>query len=508
MSEAIETEIVIIGAGLAGLACALHLAPRPVTLLAKSPLGLGAASPWAQGGIAAALAEGDNTAAHAADTIAAGAGLVDRGIAEMVTASAPRQIEWLSKMGVPFDHDDAGALILGREAAHSHNRIARVGGDTTGYAITLALIEQVLRTPSVRVLANMTAQDLLFDEQGVSGVVVEHSLGGAINIKAGAVVLATGGIGQLYQFTTNPREACGEGLGMALRAGATAADLEFVQFHPTALLTSADPLPLLTEALRGEGAVLLNKRGERFMTAIHADAELAPRDVVARAIWAQQQADLAPAIDCRALVTPAFAKHFATVFAACQRVGLDPATDVLPVTPAAHYHMGGVAVDAHGRTSKNGLWACGEVASTGLHGANRLASNSLLEALVFAERVAQDLHGQSQLTLRDVDASSCVAQGAPDAEMRQEIRQIMFSHVGLVRSSDGLNFALSQFEAMAKNIAAGSNNMLNIAQSIAYAALQRCESRGAHARQDYPLAHHYPARQFFRDQTLSSAVRR
>ena len=387
-----EGDIVIVGAGLAGLFTALKLAPMHVTVLAAAPLGQGTSSGWAQGGIAAAVGADDSPALHAADTIAAGAGLVDEEVARFVTAEGPARIADLLDYGVPFDRDADGQFLLSQEAAHSRRRVVHVSGDRTGAAIMQALIAKVRATPSIRVLEGYEADELITANGRVEGVRLVRSAafgnGTYEFFPACAVVLATGGVGGLYALTTNPAYARGEAIAMAARAGAIIGDAEFVQFHPTAIDVGLDPAPLATEALRGEGATLVNRRGERFMTAIDARGELSPRDIVARGVFAEIAAGRGAFLDCRTAIGSGFAQAFPTVYAYCRKAGIDPATQLIPVAPAAHYHMGGIATDALARSSVPGLWAIGEVASTGLHGANRLASNSLLEAVVFAARAA------------------------------------------------------------------------------------------------------------------------
>ncbi|HXG78539.1 MAG TPA: L-aspartate oxidase, partial [Methyloceanibacter sp.] len=382
--------VVIVGAGLAGLFTALKLAPLPVTVISAARFGEGASSLWAQGGIAAAVAEGDSPEQHAADTVRAGAGIVDGKIAHLLAREARDRIEDLLRYGVPFDKDLEGRLSVGREAAHGRNRILHVKGDTAGRAIMAALIEAARKTSSISVLEGFAASDLLVREGRIKGVELVSAEGHCFILPAQAVVLATGGAGQLYAVTTNPHEARGEGIAIAARAGAVIADAEFVQFHPTAINIGRDPAPLATEALRGEGAVLINVRGERFMRAVHADAELAPRDVVARGVYREIAGGRGAFLDCRRLGA-GLKDRFPTVFASCLAAGIDPTREPIPVAPAAHYHMGGILTDARGRSTVDGLWACGEVASTGAHGANRLASNSLLEAVVFGARVAADI---------------------------------------------------------------------------------------------------------------------
>src|SRR6204780_5261296 len=362
-------DVVIVGGGLAGLFCALKLAPRPVTVISAAPLGEGASTAWAQGGIAAAVAEGDSAEAHAADTVAVGAGLVDETIALGIAREAGARIHDLLRYGVPFDRDLEGRLAVGREAAHSARRIVHVRGDMAGKAIMSALIEAVRATPSIRVIEGYAAEALLTDDGAVTGLQI-RKVGDApaksLPIASRAVVLATGGIGHLYAVTTNPAEASGLGLAIAARAGAVIADPEFVQFHPTAIMVGRDPL-----------------------------AELAPRCVVARGVFAEIAAGHGAFLDATAALGVHFAEKFPTVHASCIAAGIDPAKQPIPVAPAAHYHMGGIAVDAHGRTSLKGLWAGGEVSCTGAHGANRLASNSLLEAVVYAARIAADIGGSA-----------------------------------------------------------------------------------------------------------------
>src|SRR3982075_1089905 len=391
-------DVIIVGGGLAGLFCALKLAPRPVTVISAAALGQGASTAWAQGGIAAAVAEGDSAEAHAADTIVAGAGLVDETIALGLAREASARIHDLLHYGVPFERDLEGKLAVGREAAHSARRIVHVRGDMAGKAIMSALIEAVRRTPSIRVLEGYVAEALLTEDGAVTGLQLRKA-GDAtakpVVIASRAAVLATGGIGHLYAVTTNPVEASGLGLAIAARAGATIADPEFVQFHPTAIMAGRDPAPLATEALRGEGATLIDDKGERFMLACHPLAELAPRDIVARGVFAQIAAGHGVLLDATRALGAHFAEKFPTVYASCMSAGIDPAKQLIPVAPAAHYHMGGIAVDAHGRTSLRGLWAGGEVSSTGAHGAIRLASNSLLEAVVYAARIAEDIGGSA-----------------------------------------------------------------------------------------------------------------
>ena len=495
-----EGDVVIIGAGLAGLFTALKLAPLPVTVIAAAPLGEGASSMWAQGGIAAAVGEGDSADKHAADTIEAGNGIVDPGVAHLVADEAGERIRDLLTYGVPFDRDLQGHYVLSKEAAHSEKRVVRVSGDRAGAAIMQALIAAVRKTPSIRVLEGYEADELFADNGRVEGVrlIRPAALGNGTYafVPASAVVLATGGVGALYQLTTNPPYARGEGLAMAARAGAVIADPEFVQFHPTAIDAGIDPAPLATEALRGEGATLVNSAGRRFMLDIDPRGELAPRDVVARAVYAELTAGRRVFLDCRSAVGPRFATAYPTVWEHCRRAGIDPSVELIPVAPAEHYHMGGIATDTRGRTSLAGLWAVGEVASTGLHGANRLASNSLLEAVVIGARAAADIKGLLPkdrighfVHLKRLPGTRA-AKTASRAPALAKLRAVMTRDVGVVRNARGLKAALAELKTIETAAVADSvlANMALTARLITAAALMRKESRGGHFRSDHPAA--------------------
>lgn len=502
--------IVVVGAGLAGLFTALKLAPLPVTVISPARLGEGASSLWAQAGMAAALAEGDTPEHHAEDTITAGAGIVDEKIALLMAQEARERIEDLLRYGVPFDKDLEGRLSLSHEAAHRSRRILHVKGDTAGRAIMGAVTEAARTTPSIRVLEGLTARDLIVHNgrvQGISLEPVDAEAGGqGLVLPARAVVLATGGAGQVYGITTNPLEARGEGVAIAARAGAVIADAEFIQFHPTAIDIGRDPAPLATEALRGDGAILVNGNGERFMRAVHEDAELGPRDVVARAVYREVISGRGAFLDCRPL-GPSLVDHFPAVIAACAKAGIDPTKEPIPIAPAAHYHMGGVLTDAQGRTTVDGLWACGEVTSTGAHGANRLASNSLLEAVVFGARVADDIASSlpplpsTKITISTPDAETY----EPNKEAEQTLRRTMSEDAGVIRDAQSLTKALSTIVSLERDNEDDKQlaNMLTTAKLITAAALKRKESRGAHFRSDYPAPDEAQAKRSFI--TLSKA---
>jgi L-aspartate oxidase len=480
--ETIRSELagapVIIGGGLAGLMTALRLAPQPVILLAKTPIAQGAASAWAQGGVAAAVGEDDDPVLHATDTLAAGDGLSDPVVAARIAAAAPDAIARLERFGVAFDRDAQGRFALGLEAAHGRRRIVHVTGDGTGAAIMRALVAAVAATPSITVIEGLEARRLLVDDRGVAGVLAAGPWSACL-LATRCVVLATGGLGGLYAQTTNPLGAIGQGIALAARAGAVLADMEFVQFHPTALAVGLDPMPLVSEAVRGEGAVLVDETGSRFMAGL-GRAELEPRDVVSRAVAAHIVAGHRTFLDARKALGADFARHFPGITARCRAAGIDPAIQPIPVRPAAHYHMGGIAVDSAGRSTVDGLWACGEVAASGLHGANRLASNSLLEAVVMAGFVADSITGTKAGPLPTPRPVALPA--APDAG---PLRALASETLSVVRERTGLEAAVAHLQPLAFRGGAAADAAL-VALLVATAALAREESRGGHWRADFP----------------------
>ncbi len=475
---------IILGAGLAGLTTALSLAPLPVILVSPRELGESCASAWAQGGIAAAIGADDSAALHTQDTLAVGAGINDADIVRQTMQDGAAIIENFVTSGVNFDRDTQGKLLLGLEAAHQKRRIVHAA-DATGMAVTKALIALARITPSIEIIENATAKALLTNN-GITGIVLQQD-DTEVTLSTNTVVLATGGATALWRDTTNPHENWGSGLILAARAGATLGDMEFLQFHPTAIDLGRSPMPLASEALRGEGATLVDEKGQRFID------ELQPRDIVARAIWQQISQGHRVFLDASKTLGDRFVVRFPNIYAVCMEAHIDPAKDPIPVRPASHYHMGGVLTDANGRTDVAGLWACGEVACTGLHGANRLASNSLLEAASFGKRIAEDIKGQTLVRrISETDGNYIRAQET-QPELRDKIRATMSDFVGLIRDHTGLKQALDFLTPLAQ-----TSDMALVGTIIARAALHREESRGAHYRSDFPQTAPIGQRSVFR----------
>jgi L-aspartate oxidase len=494
---------VVVGAGLAGLMTALSLAPEPVVLLSRAPLGAETSTAWAQGGLAASLADDDTPGLHLDDTLAAGAGLVEATAARSILDAAPDAVRRLAALGVNFDRNGEG-FQLGLEAAHGRRRIVHADGDATGREIVRALVAAVRATLSITVLEGVEARRLLVEDGAIAGIVCVGPTGEAMTIATSRVVLATGGIGGLFSDSTNPRASQGQGLALAARAGALLSNLEFVQFHPTALDTAARPMGLVSEAVRGEGAVLIDETGERFLRHLPG-AELAPRDEVARAIWQHLAGGHRVYLDARQRPGIGFARRFPGIDRLCRDAGFDPQVQPLPVRPAQHYHMGGIAVDGQGRTSLPGLWACGEVACTGLHGANRLASNSLAEATVCAGWVADSVRSAPAAS-RGLGAVSAASNASDlrtaDAE---PTRTILSRALGVVRDRAGLEAAIAELLPLATGTRPAAGPAL-VGLMLAVSALNRQESRGAHCRADFPSSLPAATPSFLsRDQALAVA---
>jgi len=490
MTDRIRTRFLVVGSGVAGLHTAWRAAAHgTVILLTKRSL-FDSATAYAQGGIAAALGAGDSPALHRRDTLAAGAALCDAAAVQVLVEEGPARVLELQTAGARFDLAPDGTLELGHEAAHSRHRIVHAQGDQTGAEVARALRSKVDESPNIEVREWARVLDLILHDGQCAGVRASIA-GQAVDILADATVLATGGCGQVFRYTTNPTVATGDGFAIAHRAGVRLADMEFVQFHPTALETSENPLALISEAVRGEGAVLLNRDGERFMDSRHRLAELAPRDVVAREIFREQQRTGQVFLDARHMGRR-FITRFPGIHAICAARGLNPARQLIPVTPAAHYMMGGIVTDLRGRSSLPRLYAVGEVARTGVHGANRLASNSLLEGLVFAERVARDL-ATTPRRMPIPRARPWVVPPLDDRGAAQvaadEIRALMWEHASIARTARGLRACRKALAAIELRLSAGATeerNLLTTAALIAEAALMRKESRGGHYRSDFP----------------------
>ncbi|MFH8685046.1 L-aspartate oxidase [Streptomyces lydicus] len=516
----IEADVVVVGSGVAGLTAALRCAAagRRTVVVTKARLDDGSTR-WAQGGIAAALGEGDSPEQHLADTLVAGAGLCDEDAVRTLVTEGPAAVHRLIATGARFDTAPGGEEIaLTREGGHHRRRIAHAGGDATGAEISRALVEAV-RDAGLRTIENALVLDLLTDADGRTSGVTLHVMGegqhdGVGAVHAPAVVLATGGMGQVFSATTNPAVSTGDGVALALRAGAEVSDLEFVQFHPTVLYLGPDAegqQPLISEAVRGEGAHLVDADGVRFMVGQHELAELAPRDIVAKAILRRslEQGVEHMYLDGRHFGAAMWETRFPTILAACRAHHIDPVTEPIPVAPAAHYASGGVRTDLHGRTTVPGLYACGEVACTGVHGANRLASNSLLEGLVFAERIAADIvenpAPRTPAAARPAAPRATLPLLAP--ETRTAVQRIMAAGAGVLRSADSLARAAAELDRLHREATEASTantpgaahkapepgveaweatNLLCVARVLVAAARRREETRGCHWREDHP----------------------
>ena len=497
-----EADVVIVGSGIAGLTAALRLYGQVdrILVVTKDVLNAGSTQ-WAQGGIAAALGPGDTPEQHEHDTLVAGAGACDLDAVRILVNEGPDAVRELISWGAVFDQHD-GVLSLTREGGHHRDRIAHAGGDATGAEIQRALIAAVERAPEIEVIQHALALDLqLAEDGGVAGITLhvlgEGQLDGVGQVRCRAVVLASGGLGQVFSQSTNPAVATGDGMALALRAGATLRDLEYVQFHPTVMWLGADSQgqqPLISEAVRGEGAFLVDWDGNRFMQGVHELADLAPRDVVAKAITKRMLESGKPHmwLDARHLGAEFWATRFPTILKVCREHGVDPVTELIPVAPAQHYASGGVHTDLWGRTSVAGLYATGETACSGVHGANRLASNSLLEGLVFSRRIAEVLPGELRpWTDPGARAGSTVL---VDGAARETIQELMTREVGVLRTAVGMGDALDGLGdlwgrgvGVAGPAAWETTNLLTLSTALAQAARLRAETRGSHWREDFPL---------------------
>ncbi|MFI5724490.1 L-aspartate oxidase [Streptomyces cyaneofuscatus] len=510
---AIDADVVVVGSGVAGLTTALRCAAAGLdtVVVTKARLDDGSTR-WAQGGIAAALGEGDTPEQHLDDTLVAGAGLCDEEAVRTLVTEGPDAVRRLITTGATFDTTDSGDIALTREGGHHRRRIAHAGGDATGAEISRALVEAV-RSAALHTIENALVLDLLTDAEGRTAGVSLHVMGegqhdGVGAVRAPSVVLATGGMGQVFSATTNPSVSTGDGVALALRAGAEVSDLEFVQFHPTVLFLGADSegqQPLVSEAVRGEGAHLVDATGTRFMLGQHELAELAPRDIVAKAITRQMHEHSTEHmyLDARHFGAPMWEQRFPTILAACRAHGIDPVTEPIPVAPAAHYASGGIRTDLRGRTTVPGLYACGEVACTGVHGANRLASNSLLEGLVFAERIAADIAETRPPRTEPAKSTGGEPVALLAPETRTAIQRIMTRGAGVLRSAASLAAAAEELEALHRSAAADVDaadpkdavpgvdawevtNLLLVSRVLVAAAREREETRGCHWREDRP----------------------
>ena len=500
-----EVDVVIIGSGIAGLTAALECSDLGKVMVVTKDVVAAGSTHWAQGGIASVQAAGDTVEQHIDDTLVAGAGLCIPEAVRVLVSEGPEEVAKLILRGAEFDRDAAGELELTREGGHRRDRIAHAGGDATGAEIERALVSVVRADPEIEIVEHALVLDLLPAEtaQGeppaVAGVTLhvlgEGTLGGVGAVHARAVILATGGIGQIYAVTTNPTVSTGDGVAAALRAGAWLRDIEFIQFHPTVLYLGAGArgqLPLVSEAVRGEGAHLLNGRGDRFMVGQHELAELGPRDVVAKAIMKEMAREGSDHVfvDGRMLGEEVWRVRFPTILHNCRRAGINPVTDLIPVAPACHYFCGGVATDLDGGTNLAGLYACGEVASSGVHGANRLASNSLLEGLVFARRIAAKLRREPPPRRRPAEDDR--HPGLIDRSVTSAMQQSMSRHAGGLRDAAGLDACAAELGALARTTAGRpgleaweATNMMTVAATIVASARLREESRGAHWRDDF-----------------------
>lgn len=495
----VDKDVLVIGAGIAGLFTAIRGSRFHSVLMITKKSMMDSNTRYAQGGIAAVISSDDSPAYHRQDTLIAGAGLCSDDAVNVLVHETPKGVRSLIKMGTQFDEEN-GELALTQEGAHSQRRILHANGDATGYEIVRALLENAQANPAIDMWDDHFVIDLVTQDGVCCGAIVQKSSGERLYVRAKATILCSGGAGQLYRYTTNPEVATGDGIAMAYRAGAYIQDVEFIQFHPTALCYPGAPRFLISEAVRGEGAVLRNIKGERFMERYHEQLELAPRDVVARAIVSEMEATRSTFvyIDITHETAEKIKHRFPTIYETCLSYGLDLTSDWIPVAPAMHYMMGGVKTDMNGETNIKRLFACGEVSSTGVHGANRLASNSLSEAIVFGRRIVKRIEALPELEVKPVienepDRSGPSIQAV--VERRLKLQKIMVRFAGLKRSENGLRKGLEELKRQVPIFQTQLNereeyefaNLLTCAMLTTEAALRREESRGAHFREDFPV---------------------
>ena len=501
MTENIYTpDVVIVGGGVAGLTVALNLAPRKVCVITKSSLGVNTSSSWSQAGIAASIDKDDSNQQHLDDTLKTAKGLADETIVKKIVSESSNVIKDLENIGVQFDKNQDGSFNLGLEGAHSHKRIVGSKGDSSGIEIMRGLINEVKQSEHITILENVSIDSIMHEDNTIYGVIGRFTNQNIPNnhvvIQSSHIVLATGGLGGIFANTTNPRSSYGEGIALAAQVGATLSDMEFVQFHPTGLDFGLDPTPLATEAIRGAGAHLVNQNNERFMLGVHPEVELAPRDIIAQNIFQQLDRGNSVFLDCRNNIGGNFELQFPQVHSYCVKADIDPVKDLMPIIPVAHYHIGGVKTDLTGRTSVAGLWCCGEVAATGVHGANRLASNSLLEALVFGKIVAQEINKEPFKQQSDIVSSSFIKTYKEKTRSKirakkfiWQLRSTMMRNLGIVRNQTSILKGLTEIiriERESRGLSAKLNDMILVSKFIIVGAMKRVESRGCHLRYDYP----------------------
>ena len=500
MAEQIyNPDVVIVGGGVAGLTVAINLAPRKVCVITKDVLGINTSSSWSQAGIAASIDKKDSNEIHILDTLKTAKGLGNEEVARKIISESRSTISDLEEIGVKFDKNPDGSFNLGLEGAHSHNRIVGSKGDSSGIEIMRGLIEEVRKLDHITILENISIDSIMHEKNTIYGVIGRFTNKNIPNnhvvIQSSHIVLATGGLGGIFANTTNPRTSYGEGIALAAQVGAVLTDMEFIQFHPTGLDFGLDPTPLATEAIRGAGAHLVNQNGERFMLGVHKEVELAPRDIIAQSIFKQIDSGNSVFLDCRKNIGKDFKKKFPQVHSYCIKAGIDPSKEMMPIIPVAHYHIGGVKTDLEGRTSVEGLWCCGEVSATGVHGANRLASNSLLEALVYGKIVAKEINKEPLKQNEEVISSSFIRTYKEKTKNKirakkfiWQLRSTMMRNLGIVRDQKTIAKGLSdiiRIERESRGMSAKLNDMIMVSKFIICGAYKREESRGCHLRSDF-----------------------